>query len=426
MGWAIAGRRGPRPPARRNGLAVRHPLFRAALFVLALLLLASPVQASEWVEGDGFRFRLPDGFERVSDDLAGDLKSLNMSFGGGAFSGPDIEMEMQAYARDWGTTDQGVLAVMRMTVGGDLGDALRQQFDPQTMANQMRQGMDRAALHGAAGAPEVLEVETTTLGASHEAVHMAIQAEDPRLGDQVVHMAFANHESSIFIFMMSGPASRADADRSLWQAFATTVKLSAVGGIGRFLRTYWPFLAGGAVLMLLFVLLRSGANAPRGRVSRSVAPAGSSQFAEGASFSRAMDGLPTYAEPEPGPGTDLPSHDRPLHEPDAPRPSVVSRPTLRRVAASPPPGADHASLVDPSTLVRGGRPTPQADLSNPPPSASPAEPLPAPAAEPESLRRVVPPKTAPATGPGGVSAARDEQPGDDGDRFQRNADYLGS
>lgn len=421
MGWATAGRGGPRSPARRNELAVRHFLIRAAFPVLALLVLASPVRASEWVEGDGFRFRLPDGFERVSDDLAGDLKSLNMSFGGGLLSGPDIEMEMQAYARDWGTTDQGVLAVMRMTVGGDLGDKLRQQFDPQTMANQMREGMDRAVQQGAAGIPEILEVETTTLGASHEAVHMAMQAEDPRLGDQVVHMAFANHESSIYIFMMSGPARRADADRSLWRAFTTTVKLSSVGGIGRLLRTYWPYLAGGAVLLLLFVLLRSGASGPRRRMPRHASTPGSSPYAEGASFSRAMDGLPTYAEPDAGSGPDLP-----MHEVDTPAPSAASRPTLRRVAPSPLPGADSAVVVDPSTLVRGGGSAPQADLSAPPASTGPAAPTPASAPEPGALRGVVPTKRAPAARTEGSPTGRDEEPGDDGGRFQRNQDFLGS
>jgi hypothetical protein len=309
----------------------------ALALAVAFVCLASPAQAGDWIEGDGYRFRLPDGFVEASGPGGG---TFSQSMGlGGMFGGSDLEMEMKAFMRNPASPDQGMLAVMRMLVTGPMGKRMREQFDPATLRQQLATNRDQAQAMLAQRGMDLDDIRAITLGAKHEGIEMRMETDQGMGMGQTMRMAIAVHEDSMYMFMLVGSPENETEDNAAWATLTTSVKLEAPNRIVRFVKKNWPFLAGGLVIVLLFVLLNLKSGSPRGRSSFG------GRTGDGGGFSRPMDGLPTYGFPDAGAPDEAPARPQSI-----PRASPASPPTIPRSvpAASPPVNEPPAPLPPPA------------------------------------------------------------------------------
>jgi hypothetical protein len=264
---------------------VRHLPLALLLAILLLGLGADPAHAADWVEGDGYRFRLPDGFRPVED---GPMRGggFNMAFGG------DLEMEVRAFARDPRAPQGGTLMVMRILATGELGRQFREQMSYQNLRAQMAQGQDQIGRVLGQRGLELDALETTTLGAAHPAVLIDAVQVQPGMGEVRSRIAITQLEESLYMFMLMGSEANATQDEVAWTTLTTSVQLFTPNPVLHFVKHRWPWILGGVGLLFVLFLKLRRSNPARGATRRTYRPVG----APGAGLSRPVDGLPTYQE----------------------------------------------------------------------------------------------------------------------------------
>ncbi len=346
---------------------MRRLLLGATLGV-ALLWLAPAALAGEWVDGDGYRFRLPTGFAPV-DQAQVDRGMLKASMSFDGMRGvKGLELEARAFGRDIGSKTEAAIFLLRMTVDGDVPDPVRAALEPHALEQAFTRSFEQQAEQAGLGGVAVEHVRTIALGAGREAVEMVLSSTDPLQGDQVVRMAIADHGADVYFLVLAGHASSREDDDGAWTTFTTSVRLSDRGGFLAVVVRYWPFLAGGLLLGLGLLLLRRAGSEDR------LAPRYASREV-GGGFSRAADGLPTYDEAAPPPpgvqefGGRRVVTSRTVIAPE----SLDDVPTPPR-APAPAPGSPWAPVVQPILAERPEDPAAPEPVAVPEPPAS-DEPL---------------------------------------------------
>ncbi len=321
---------------------MRHPILLASLVGLLLVGLATPALAGEWIDGDGYRFRLPEGFRAANaNSLPG---GLSMNVNGGPL-GDDVELEVKAFARNPNAPADGMLVVMRMLATGELGRQLRDNMSIDKLEAQFEHNADAAARMLGNRGIELDELSTKTLGASHRALVMSLVQDQPGFGEVRVRMAITTYEESVYVFTLVGATSNDTQDAVAWNTLTTSIQLSSPNKLMRLLKKNWMFVLGGVVVLAFLILSLRGRSSGGAR-----RPRYSTTRAAGTGFSRAMDGLPTYDE---GPGAGGPHGPHGAHAGGGPARIPTSAPAPELPLVRP----------EPTAPVRPPRPAPAAPLS---------------------------------------------------------------
>ena len=366
----------------------------ATLLLTVLLLLlaapAGPAHAGDWVEGDGYRFRLPPEFVDIKKSKSANRdevdQALKMVDG---MLPPQLSLDMKAFVRQRGTEPDALVFVMAMHLEEELKQAAG-QLTIDALERGMRDAQKQIDASGAL--VEISRVRRILVSAGHEALELEMNYDDPELGPlNSVRMLFVVEDTSFCMLGFQGMRKNSGEDAIFWRAIVTSFRIDERGSIMVLLMRYGPFILGGLVLLIAVVLLKRSSSRKLIRPMLSTRPGGGGGES---GFSRALDGLPTYGQPggdfrEPaaeGPPAPLEAVPAPAAAAAYGERGPIKAPTIPRAA---PPVAEEfapAPTGGPSGVPRKLPEEPQAPRGMAaaplPPPAPPAPPPPAPLHDP--------------------------------------------
>ena len=266
----------------------------AAYLILAVLLLllvapATPAAAGDWVEGDGYRFRLPPEFVDVRRSQPEGQEELDkaLKFLGSAV--PQVQVDMKAFVRQRGAEPDAALFVMALHAGDGTQGASEPNLD--ALEFQMRSTQKEMEARGAMN--EITRIRRILVSAGRPALEVEIAVDEPEAGPlNALRLLFVVEKHSLCMLGFFGTRKHAAEDAMTWRAVVTSFRLDERGSIVALLMRYGPFVLGGLVLLIALVMLKRSSSRRLIRPVLSTRPAGSGDG--GAGFSRALDGLPIY------------------------------------------------------------------------------------------------------------------------------------
>jgi len=274
-------------------------LRRVALPILlgTVLVLAVPglAWALDWVEGDGYRFRLPDDFVRAEISELEGLEDADqvMDLMNGMLHSSSVDVDMQLYLRHKGSAPDAVLFVMAMHLEGEMKEAVEDQFSLAHMEAAMQQA--KAELEARSAPVSISRVRRILVSASRPALEIEMSIDDPTVGDlDTARMLFVIEGGTICMLGYQGTTARSAEDGMLWRAIVTSFRLDERDSMMAMLMRYGPFIVGGLIMLIAVLVLRRSSSPKRIQLVHAGGLDG-----EAAGFSRALDGLPTYGDETP-------------------------------------------------------------------------------------------------------------------------------
>lgn len=394
--------RGPVQPVTRRSIAIL-----SAALITALVIAPGAAAIDLVVAGDGWRLRLPEGFQPAPSSRGKDLQARIQGLIKASGLPVTGEPGVRAFLR-FGTNVPSTLVVLRYRVPDGVETPT---LDPDALG----QAWDVAV--GASGRQKVKDVRADEL---NTLLPMGLQATLHEVGrdgaPRSVRLAMVANHGQIVVLAYEAPAGTDLEHTAVWHRLLGSLRVVEPSVDWMLYIKYGGFIAGGLFLLLLgwWLVLRPR----RGPRYPGANPLGESGI-------RVMDGMGTYDELEAA----------------SPEPEVETRPLLDVLAEKhpEPAGAPEPDLTGAPTMGESWDPADDPAFATPPPvpAAEPEEdeaplrpqmeygatsaPAPVPPSKPAVEAAPEPAAQAAET----AEAGPDEKPAEDAKlRISRNLDFI--